>query len=646
MSGAPWERYARQAVPVEATDAPPWEKYGAAAPPTPQQEPRGIGRTVDDAVRAIAQGATFGFADELAAAGNAAVGSVTGQPGTFGERYTQGLEAERARNRQFEQASPIASTALQVGGALANPITRMGVGGGLLRQIGGNAVVGGATGALAGFGEGEGGLDNRLTSAGLGGATGAVTGAAIPAIGTILAKGAKTVGGWMGLNNPKTDAERILLRAIAGDVAGGGDDLKALAAKLAALPADQPMMLPDVAGGSTMGLAQTVGREPGAGRAMATAAVDARGGLNQSARLKEVVQKGISAEDFMGTIDDLVATRARTSGPAYEKALGVQTPVNVAPILDDITARIGTAKGDIKASLERARALFLAGDGKPDTTMAGLHETKLAMDALLERSPTNSISRVARRELAEVQNKLLAAMDQASGGAYAEARATFAGPSRAMDAMDLGKRALKGDADETAAEIAKLSPSERDFFRIGVSRALIDKVRSAGDTADLTKLRGTWGNEAVRDRVAAAFDSPAQFKAFSDFMDNEMTMAKTNAVINPRGGSPTAGLLAERGQGAPAGPMLSGLVAALRGDMTGVGANVLRSVGALSNPTTAQYSELAPMLFAMKPGDRAQVIDRLLARETTDEGRAALARALAGGVRGAATSGAVQVQNN
>lgn len=635
----PWEDYRVTSSPVDG----PWRDFQAP----PAQQPSAF-QTVDDTVRQVAKGATLGFADELAAGADAAVGGLTGQPGTFSERYDANLAGERARDRAFQERNPIASVALQAAGSMANPITRFSAMGSLPLQMARNAGIGGFLGGVAGFGEGEGGVMNRLLSGTTGAATGAAVGAAIPPIATALAKGARTVGGWMGLNNAQTDAQRQLIRALSADQAAGGDDLAGLAARLHQAAPDQPMILPDVTmpGGQTEGLAQAVSREPGIGRATAAAAVAQRGGLNQSARLSSAVRNAISADDFMAATDDLIRTRAATAGPAYEKALAVDTPVNVQPIVDDITARLGSAKGAIKTALQDALNLFKDGTGKPDVTMAGLHETKLALDAMLERTPGNSVSRVARREIMQIQEKLLRAMDDASGGAYGQARQAFAGPSRAMDAMELGKRILRGDADETAAEIAKLSASERDFLRIGVSRALIDRVKAGGDTDDIRKIKSIWGSDAIRERVAAAFDDPKAFDDFSEYMKREMDMARVNNAINPRANSVTAAINAQRDQPAPTGPMLSALVSALRGDTLGAGTNVLRATSdALSPAVTLRAEQLAPMLFSMRAGDRSRVINELMRRQTTDEARAALARALGAGVTRAGTMTGVQLQD-
>ena len=625
-------------------DKPETPAQGPALPPgfvlDPPQEPRSWGGVAMDVAQQFARGGTLGFGDEIAAGIGATVAPLTGAAGTWQQRYDRLLDDNRQRQKKFEAEHPWTALGAQVAGAVANPVSRLSAGSNFLTRAGSNALINGLLGGVTGFGEGEGGFVNRLGPAGTGAATGAVLGAALPAAAEGVAAGFRKIAPSLGVNVAATDAKRGVIDALKA----GGVDLAQARTQLDAATG-QPMALVDVGGEALMGRAQTASRTPGAAMQAAKEFVDTRGGLNQSARVEGEIRRAISAQDFTSAADDLIRTRAQTAGPLYERALANETPVNVQPILDDINTRLGSAKGDIRAALNKAAGLFKGRDGKPDTTLAGLHETKLALDALLEKTPTNSVSRVARRELAEVQSRLVAAMDEASGGTYGQAREAFAGPSRAMDAMDLGKRVLRGDADETAAEIAKLSPSERDFFRIGVARSLVDKVKATNDTADITAVNKIWGSQAVRERVAAAFDDPKEFDRFAAFMDNELKMARTNAEVNPRGNSITAKLLMQNAEPAPVGPVLQGARAALRGDPLGFVASLMPNkpqTGSLNAQTAA---EMAPYLFSLKPGDRARLIDALIAQEGRDTKVKRIADPVANALMRGATVGAVQLEN-
>lgn len=623
--------------PTQAPGLPPGFVLDGPAEP----EKPGILDTIGGAVRQAARGATFGFGDEIAAGVGATTAAALGRPGTWGENYDAALKHNRDRDKAFEAQHPYLSLGAQVAGAVANPVSRLSAAGSLPARIGMNGLINAGLGAVAGFGEGEGGFQQRLGSAGTGAATGALIGATLPAVGAAAAGAARKVAPYLGLNVAGTDAKRTLVDAIRNS----GQSLDDVRARLDPVTG-QPMALADVAGEDALGLAQYVARKPGPGMQAAREFVEARGGLNQSGRLEGEIKRAISSGDWKATRDDLLSTRSKAAKPIYDKVMADATPVDVQPILDGITARIETAKGPVRDALRRARGVLLNKDGAADTTLAGLHESKLALDALIDRGAEKPISRVARAEVIEVQKQLLAAMDTASKGQYAAAREAWAGPSRAKDAMELGKSILRGqDFDETADAIGKLSASEKDFFRIGVARALDDAVKGRGDTQDMTKLRQLWGSQAVRERVAAAFDNPAEFQKFGDFMDREMTMALTNQAVDPRAGSITAKVLMRDQQPTPAGPLFQALVNVVRGNPGGAALNLMPRPSAPGGIKAEVAAELAPYLFSMKAGDRAKLLDALMKQASRDDAVTPWANKAGAATLRGLTAGAVQLEN-
>jgi hypothetical protein len=171
---APWEKYSAPQA------AGPWSKYGApkeAAPAQPEQ--RGFFRRVDDAVRGVADTATFGFADEIAAG----LGSLTGI-GSAGGNYDQNLTAERQRDSEggWERFGG------QVAGVFTNPASRA-------KTLWDAAKGGAAAGAAYGFGSGEGSFENRRDEAIKGGALGAGAGVLVRGVANKIgnAAAAKTI---------------------------------------------------------------------------------------------------------------------------------------------------------------------------------------------------------------------------------------------------------------------------------------------------------------------------------------------------------------------------------------------------------------------------------------------------------------------
>lgn len=164
----------------------------------------------------LAQGLTFGFADEIAGAGRAALGMNTQPDGSrtyldyskpVGERYAAERDQIRSRTKEYAKENPWKAGIAQVGGAIAGAVgaapaiarAATGVGVKAATTITGKAAQMGAAGAgggaIEGFGSGSGGFGERAGSAGIGAGVGAVF-APIVGLGMgKIAKAAQNIGG-------------------------------------------------------------------------------------------------------------------------------------------------------------------------------------------------------------------------------------------------------------------------------------------------------------------------------------------------------------------------------------------------------------------------------------------------------------------
>ncbi|TWI32741.1 hypothetical protein [Paracoccus sulfuroxidans] len=140
---------------------------------------------LNNAAQAAGDGLFFGFGDEISARLNALTG-YDANSGTYGNRtnYDDQLRAVRGQEDQFRQDHPVASIGAEFGGAMIPAA----FGAGLLGQaaswkgkIASGAAAGGMMGAAYGFGEGEGGLANRVERGYRDGILGLALGAALPA---------------------------------------------------------------------------------------------------------------------------------------------------------------------------------------------------------------------------------------------------------------------------------------------------------------------------------------------------------------------------------------------------------------------------------------------------------------------------------
>jgi hypothetical protein len=139
-------------------------------------------RYIDNLVRQGANALTFGFADELSAGASQLTGI---GPTASAPSYDAALAQERARDKGFEQSNPVAATGAQIAGSMLSfgPGAAMAaraptIGGKILKS----ATVAAPMGALTGFGQGEGGVENRLEKAQSDGLLAAGIGAVLPPV--------------------------------------------------------------------------------------------------------------------------------------------------------------------------------------------------------------------------------------------------------------------------------------------------------------------------------------------------------------------------------------------------------------------------------------------------------------------------------
>lgn len=178
----------QQGGPLVVTVRP--ERKSAPAAPLPEgftlieDEKPGMGAS---ALRGVAQGLTFGLADESYGLTQGIRGMISGEG--FGPAYSRAVSEYRARDRAAKEANPVTSVVGEVAGGMVTGLGAAGAGATLVRRgmtlpqmVGRSAIEGAGYGALHGAGNAEGGAEDRALAAGKGALTGAVIGAGVPVV--------------------------------------------------------------------------------------------------------------------------------------------------------------------------------------------------------------------------------------------------------------------------------------------------------------------------------------------------------------------------------------------------------------------------------------------------------------------------------
>jgi hypothetical protein len=152
-----------------------------------------------------------------------------------------------------------------------------------------------------------------------------------------------------------------------------------------------------------------------------------------------------------------------------------------------------------------------------------------------------------------------------TSGAYAGARASWAGPSASMDAVRAGQAVLNRRPEEIAADVARLrqtSPGDLEFYRLGAADAIKEKIAKTGMGGDEAKR--LVGNQYTQQQLRPLFDAQPDYDRFIKSVTAENRMFETRQRLV--GGSQTAERLAEdTGSEGAAGHAIRGTVALAEG---------------------------------------------------------------------------------
>jgi hypothetical protein len=559
------------------------------------------GKTAEfGAGRSLAQGATFGFADELEALTKSLVGKGT---------YEQNLAALELAKQKYGQQNPKTALATEIAGGLpyallpflgtaryaqmareASPLARAGI------TAGSSAVTGALTGALGGAGAA--GVGERMAGAQAGGTLGGLVGGAAPVvtkgIGAVGSKAVdvtsgipviQQVGKAVGLATGQTvdaanRAKAKLLEAMYRDKVSPADLEKMIQA------ATKPVGIADIAGENVRSLADVAQKYPSEARQAAKVALEERA-AGQGERIQGDISKYLGGFTDPFEYTTAIAQRQQQlSSPLYQKAYsyGQVTDPKVLKFLE---------LPQFKTAAKEAQSLLAAEGRAVDMSMPTvevLDQVKRGLDVLIKREtdPFGKITDLGRI-YKNKKNEFLSELDSAVPD-YGKARAAFAGEAELLDATKLGKDFYKQTATEANRTFAKLSPSEQEAYKVGALDAVKEKIQTAKDTADIRKR--IFGSPAERNRVSSLFPDQDTFKQFEKDMMTESIMRRTQEKI--LGNSATV----ERQlgvQGLEAEPSFIGQLieqGPLRGTM-----GYLKAQGQGVAGQTAE--ELGPMLFKL-----------------------------------------------
>jgi len=471
--------------------------------------------TARGVAQGVGQGAFLGFSDEIAGNLVAGAAKVTGDERPFTEIRDEVIEAERASFDEFAQREPglaIASSIL--GGAVtAKPaigvlntarVPTQGVKG--LAASG--AVIGGAAGAGA---EGEG---TRLEGAAKGGALG------VAFAGTIS-----------GLGFGLTQLRGAVTRRVAP---GFKNRLKAIADESGLTPAQIQTRLSVLGPKAVIADVADVfqrAADVAAGRLGPTSKklkALIRRDETQFGRLMDPIRKTLGGtEKSVQTVNEPKDIRIQQASPLYEAAF--DAGITNTTRMQDLLTRPETKKA--------WRSVGNLGRSDPDidisTLVEGFAPSFRGWQAVTERlsDRVSTLRRSGKLKaaniIARLRQAVLSELD-AQSPEYKQARALWAGTKQADDMLELGGRFMKTTASEIGELMKTMSEGDKAFYRLGIGRAIEERLATANDTTDLARI---FRNESFRLKAKAAFPDTESMVDFLNTVQAESIKKNTTNLV-------------------------------------------------------------------------------------------------------------------
>lgn len=444
--------------------------------------------------RALAQGVTLGFGDEIEAFARSKLG---------GTDFDTELKGVRDEIKAFRQANPGLAIGSEIVGGLAIP---GGVGAsaargarGLGSLIGRSAAVGAGTGAVAGAGAAE---EDRFGGALAGAAIGGPVGAVAAPLVQGIASAGRAAGRVLRPQGTQEQAQQIFARDLAregitpqqfqttarealgvppgttsGEVRAG---LVTPSATTPVTPADIVQMTQPGAGSSVLRSGRAAASVQGPGAARANQFLLERQ-AEQAGRISSFIDDKLGTANFQGEVDDIAQTLGRQSNDAY----GALHSLPDVPM--DATLARFFRNPEVRRMYRNASrdAQNETGEALPPFNQI-LQSTQVPVRVLdwMQRRMRRQTDAAFRSGDASAQGfkglrkRFLGIIDPRIDG-FAQVRATYADGKAAENALAAGQKLvarLGSNQRNALAEFNRMGDAEKRLFRLGFAQRINDDI--------------------------------------------------------------------------------------------------------------------------------------------------------------------------
>lgn len=264
-------------------------------------------------------------------------------------------------------------------------------------------------------------------------------------------------------------------------------------------------------------------------------------------------------------ISKLKAIREEKASPIYKQAFSEKPKVDIKPVVGLIDNKLNNLpeSGEISNSLKRIMKFISPSAKQADTgpSLEKLHNAKIEIDQMIEKTGEGSLGNTTKSQLLEVQKLLLKQMDKASG-TYKDARKAFELASPAVEKLEnsvLGKIANLNDDQLKQVTTKIFDPANTPENIIQMRKIISDVDPGAWDAIVRRELEQRLGSiktiaeEGTVENIPgqlfrAIFPNDKKSKVLFNALDGDakrnlkyLQTALSRARLGRPGGSQTAG---------------------------------------------------------------------------------------------------------
>ena len=576
--------------------------------------------------RSVAQGATFGFSDEIGAGVRSLIPDNNDL--SFSERYRANKGEIEGQQKRFERQHPVASTVGELaGGALTGGVGLAKSGAataarqapGLLKIAGQGAAIGAGTGAAYGAGKAQEG--ETLEGAAIGGTTGALVGGTLSPAMAILGRTApsiiKRTKDLFRAPNPATEK---IVGKVTDDIADALTDEEAAAmigeiAKRGGMTPEyingqlekfgSKATLADVDKNFAELLHDSISRFSPAKGAVAKQYTERL--FQEHGDVLTSLSKQFNnhtADDIYNALENSARQRTKLAKPLYEEAFssGFNIDLSKNPVfkIKNVQDKMKLANQMALNDVDRVVTNKAGENVAKVNPVERLHYTKQML-----WDEAESLRRSGATRQAAIVDGQRKAIDEALNTVepYAKARKIWSSSKEADEAGVIGQDFMKMNAREFKRAIDGMNPHEIERVKMGMIDTMSTKIEK---TADKTSVaRRIIENEDTRKKMLTVFKGDKEIKELEKNAEKWDLFRQTNRTLTQRSATKEgiqAGKEIDDIAGFFKGSISDKVLAALKGDRltserANMIANILRKEG-LTKPDIERLFSLNKKIFS------------------------------------------------